>query len=86
MFDLNTIKSLVEQSPFTYPDVPDYLYLGSKVINVININIENGKIVKEGYEIDSDNERLSENHDINEISEKNMIDNLTIAKKEKGKY
>lgn len=44
--NLKTVKDLVDQSPFSFPGVEDYIYVGSKVTKVFKIDIQTGEIIQ----------------------------------------
>ena len=61
--NLITLKELVDKSPFTFPGVVDFIYIGSKTTKIINVNAFDGNIIS-----DSSQNILFRNKDLDNLS------------------
>lgn len=59
--NLNNIKELVEKSPFTFPNIGDFIYIGNKETKLITLDLLSGRILS-----DTSN-KIKDRYDFNSV-------------------
>ena len=65
LINLKSLKDLVEKSPFTFPGVEDYIYIGNKTTKILSINSRTGDILSDSSNLLIGNNINKENNNSN---------------------